>query len=51
VIDDPDIYRAAKLMIEQHGDDAAVRAAERADHFLEGATLGSGGVASHPSGD
>jgi hypothetical protein len=32
---DPDIYRAAKLLIDQHGADAGLRAAERADQLLE----------------
>jgi hypothetical protein len=31
---DPDIFRAAKLLIEQHGDDAATRASLRADELL-----------------
>ena len=35
MIDDPGIYRAAKLLIDQHGDDAAIRAAVRADVLLE----------------
>ncbi len=35
MIDDPDIYRAAKLMIDQHGEDAAIRAAQRADELLD----------------
>jgi hypothetical protein len=35
VIDDPDIFRAAKLMIDQHGADAAIRAAQRADELLD----------------
>ncbi len=30
-----DIYRAAKIMVELHGDDAGIRAALRSDHFLE----------------
>ena len=30
-----DLYRAAKLLIDQHGGDAGVRAAERADALLE----------------
>jgi hypothetical protein len=34
VIDDPDIFHAAKLLIDQHGADAAVRAAVRADVLL-----------------
>ena len=32
---DPDIYRAAKLLVDQHGEDAPLRAAERADQLLE----------------
>jgi hypothetical protein len=35
MIDDPDIYRAAKLLIDRHGDDADIRAAERADELLD----------------
>jgi hypothetical protein len=35
MIPDLDIYRAAKLPIDQHGQDAPIRAAERADHLLE----------------
>jgi hypothetical protein len=35
MIDDPDIFRAAKLLIDQHGDDAPIRAAQRADVLLE----------------
>jgi hypothetical protein len=30
-----DIYRAAKLVIDQHGEDAAIRAAQRADVLLD----------------
>jgi hypothetical protein len=42
VIEDPDIFRAAKLLIDRHGDDADIRAAERADELLdEGDTEGS----------
>ena len=33
--DDLDIYRAAKLVIDQHGDDAALYASGRADVLLE----------------
>jgi hypothetical protein len=29
------LYRAAKLLIDQHGEDALIRAAERADELLE----------------
>ena len=32
---DPDIFRAARLLIDQHGADAGLRAAERADQLLE----------------
>jgi hypothetical protein len=35
VIDDHDIFHAAKLLIDKHGDDAALRAAQRADELLE----------------
>ena len=33
---DPDIFRAAKLVIDQQGDDAPFHAAQRADDLLEG---------------
>ena len=33
--DDIDIYRAAKVMIDRHGDDAPVHAAVRADAMLD----------------
>jgi hypothetical protein len=32
---DLDIYQAAKLLVDQHGEDAPIRAAERADELLE----------------
>ena len=35
MVDDPDIYRAAKLLIDQHGADAAISAAGRAHLLLE----------------
>jgi hypothetical protein len=35
VTSDPDIYRAAKLLMDQHGQNAPLRAAERADQLLE----------------
>ena len=35
MIPDLDIYRAAKLLIDQHGEDAPIRAADRADELLE----------------
>ena len=30
-----DIYRAAKRLVDQHGEDPPIRAAERADELLE----------------
>ena len=36
---DFDIYRSARLLIDQHGDEAAIRAAERADAMLEAGDL------------
>jgi hypothetical protein len=35
LIPELDIYRAAKLLIDQHGEDASIRIAERADELLE----------------
>jgi hypothetical protein len=35
LISDLDIYRAAKLMVDQHGADAALHAAGRADKLLD----------------
>jgi hypothetical protein len=32
---DPDIFRAAKLLIDQRGNEAPMRAARRADELLE----------------
>ena len=34
-LSDLDIYRSAKLLIKQHGEDAARHAAKRADTLLE----------------
>jgi len=34
MIEDPDVYRAAALLIKQHGDEAAIHAAMRADQLL-----------------
>ncbi len=36
---DLDIYRAAKLLIDQHGQNAAFRAARRADALLKAGDL------------
>ncbi len=35
VISDPDIYRAVKLVMDQHGEEAAMFAAGRADDLFE----------------
>ena len=35
MIPDLDIYRSAKLLIDQHGDEAPVHAAMRVDEMLE----------------
>ena len=34
MVDDLDIYRSAKLIIDQHGEDAVLEAAMRADKLL-----------------
>jgi len=39
MIDDPDIFRAAKLIIDQQGNRAATFASERADMLSRTATL------------
>ncbi len=35
MIPDLDIYRSANLLVKQHGDDAPIEAAMRADEVLE----------------
>ncbi len=35
MIDDVDVFRAANMLIKQYGDDAPIRAAQRADEMLE----------------
>ncbi len=37
--DEIDIYRSAKLLIDQHGDDAPIHAAMQADRCLEAGNL------------
>jgi hypothetical protein len=44
MIQDLDIYRAAKLLIDQHGQDAPIRAAERADELLEAGDIDGAGI-------
>ncbi len=39
-----DIYRTANLLIEQHGDEATIHAAMRADALLEAGDLGGQAV-------
>ena len=42
MVDDLDIYRSAKLLVDQHSEDAAIEAAMRADAMLEkGEILGA----------
>jgi hypothetical protein len=42
MVADPDVFRAAKLLLDQHGEDATLRADERADKLLEaGDMIGS----------
>ena len=35
MIDNPDIYKAANFLVQQYGEDAPIRAAQRADDMLE----------------
>ncbi len=44
MIPDLDIFRTANLLIQQHGQDAPVHAAMRADELLEAGDLGGYGV-------
>ena len=39
MISDPDIWRAAQLVIKRHGEDAAIAAAQRADELLAGQAM------------
>ena len=38
-MDDIDIWRSAKLLIDQHGDEAPIHAAMRVDELLEASDL------------
>ncbi len=40
MIPNPEIYRTANLLVKQHGDDAPIEAAMRADAMLEAGDLG-----------
>jgi hypothetical protein len=44
VIEDPDIFRAAKLLMDRHGEDAPLRAAQRADELLKARDLDGNAV-------
>ncbi len=44
MIPDLDIYRAANELVKQHGDDAPIHAAMRADAMLEAGDLGGNAV-------
>ena len=44
MIDDPDIFRASKVVIERHGDDALIPAAQRADEVADDGDLGGAGA-------
>ena len=39
MLPDLDIYRSANLLVKQHGDDAPIHAAMRADAMMEGGDL------------
>ena len=46
---DLDVYRTASVLIREHGEDAALEAARRADAMLEkGAWSGPGALELHP---
>ena len=44
MISDLDIYRSANLLVKQHGDDAPIHAAMRADVMLEAGDLDGYGI-------
>ena len=39
MVDDLDIYRSARLLVDQHGDTAAIEAAQQADALLDAGDL------------
>ena len=41
---DPDIFRAAKMLIDPHGEDAPIRAAQRADELADEGDLDGAAV-------
>ncbi len=44
MIPNPEIYRAANVLVKQHGQDAPIRAAMRADELLEAGDLDGAAV-------
>ena len=46
MVSDLDIYRSAKLLIDQHGEDAAIEAAMRADKMLAAGDMDGSGCGS-----
>ena len=42
--DDLDIYRTASVLIREHGEDAALEVAQRADKFLQDGNLAASAV-------
>ena len=44
MVSDLDIYRSAKLLLDQHGEDATRHVDIRADALLEGGDMEGGGV-------
>ena len=44
VISDPDVFRSAKLHVEQHGDEVAIHAAMKAEAMLDEGDLGGRAV-------
>jgi hypothetical protein len=43
-MDDLDIYRSANILVKQHGEDAPLEAARRADAMLEAGDMDGHGV-------
>jgi hypothetical protein len=41
MISDPNVFRAAKLLIDQHGDAAAIHAAQRAYQLADEGNMGA----------
>ncbi len=50
MVDDLDIYRSANELIEQHGEDAPIHAAMRADELMETGDMDTRSVGLVPMG-